>query len=351
MERKLASVRKVAEIIPIEGADRIEIAKVDGWRCVVKKGETKAGDLVAYCEIDSFLPIRPEFEFLRPSSYKKTELMGEGFRIRTARMRGEISQGLVLTMTQLAEMGIETAGLSEGDDLTEALGIRKFEIPETATGQGTIIGSLGAEVPKTDETRVQNAEEVLKEFAGLEYYVSTKIDGSSHSISIDADGNRHVYGHNYEYADDGKSSFAEFVARNGFFGALAEYAETKGWKTVAVQGEWAGEGIQKNRLKLKKPEWFVFTVVADGERKGLEDMLEVCDAIGATHVPIEERGFDLPSKYPTAEALLARAEGEYPNGGPKEGIVVRPTKPVRSETLGGPLSLKAVSNRYLLKNE
>ena len=351
MERKLASVQRVIGILPIEGADRIELAKVLGWQCVVLKGQVHEGDLCVYCEIDSFLPIREEFEFLRSSSYKKSSILGEGFRIRTAKMRGEISQGLILTLDQVADMGVDVSNLKEGDDVTEALGIRKFEIPESATGQGTAIGGLGAEVPKTDEMRIQSVESVIAEFAGLEYYISTKVDGSSHSIAIDREGVAHAYGHRLEYADDGKSSFYEFVKKKDFFGKLKKYASEKGWKSVTVQGEWAGEGIQKNRLKLKTPEWFVFTVVVEGRRKGLDAMLDLCEAIGATHVPIEERGFDLPSKYPTAKALLERAEGEYPNGGPKEGIVIRPVEPIHSKTLGDDLSVKAVSNRYLLKNE
>ncbi len=92
MERKLATIRKIKEILPIEGADAIELAVVDGWKVVVAKNVGhKVGDLIVYCEIDSFLPIREEFEFLRKSSYKK---MGdvEVFRLNTIKLRGQISQ-------------------------------------------------------------------------------------------------------------------------------------------------------------------------------------------------------------------------------------------------------------------
>ena len=74
MARSLVSIQRVKGIKPIEGADRIELAQVLGWQCVVVKNSVKVGDLCAYCEIDSFLPIREEFEFLRNSSYKKNEL-------------------------------------------------------------------------------------------------------------------------------------------------------------------------------------------------------------------------------------------------------------------------------------
>lgn len=94
--RKLASIQRIWKIEPIEGADKIELAYVLGWQCVVNKGQFKPMDLAVYFEIDSFLPIIPEFEFLRSSSYRKTDVMGEGFRLKTMRFRGQISQGLLL---------------------------------------------------------------------------------------------------------------------------------------------------------------------------------------------------------------------------------------------------------------
>lgn len=82
MGRKLASIQRIYKIEPIEGADRIELAYVLGWQCVVNKGQFNVGDLAVYFEIDSFLPIRPDFEFLRNSSYKNTDIVGEGFRLK-----------------------------------------------------------------------------------------------------------------------------------------------------------------------------------------------------------------------------------------------------------------------------
>ena len=95
----------------------------------------------------------------------------------------------------------------------------------------------------------------------------------------------------------------------------------------------------------------MFTIRENGKRVGLKRMLRICKALDITPVPIEEVGTDLPSKYPTVEALLARADGEYPNGGKKEGIVIRPTKPVFCPLISASLSMKVVSNKYLLKND
>ncbi len=347
MSRKLASIQRIWKTEPIEGADRIELAFVLGWQCVVNKGVFKPMDLAVYFEIDSFLPVKPEYEFLRNSSYKNTDIMGEGFRLKTQKFRGQVSQGLLLPISQFPEI---PADILCGADVTEILGVRKWEAEERATSGGTVIGDLPGSIPHTDETRVQAAPELINEFAGLEYYISTKMDGSSHSVSIDENG-FHVTGHNYEYKDDGNSDFYKLVNQRGYREKLEAFREKEGLASLTVQGELCAPGIQRNRLKLKKPEWYVFTVMENGRRVGLERMTAVCKELGFTTVPIEEVGTDLPSKYPTVEALLARAEGEYPNGGRKEGIVIRPTAPVFSKNISAELSMKVVSNKYLMKND
>ena len=347
MSRKLASIQRIWKIEPIEGADRIELAHVLGWQCVVNKGQFKPMDLAVYFEIDSFLPIRPEFEFMRKSSYKNSDIMGEGFRLRTMKFRGQISQGLLLPLNQFSEI---PADVELGTDVTELLKVSKWEIEERATTGGTLIGVLPYSVPHTDETRVQAEPDLINEFAGLEYYISTKMDGSSHSISVD-EGGFHVTGHNYEYKDDGNSDFYKLVNERGYKEKLVSFAEKNGLRILTVQGELCAPGIQKNRLKLLKPEWYVFTIIEDGKRVGLNRMLEICKELELTSVPIEEVGSDLPSKYPTVEALLERADGEYPKGGKKEGIVIRPTEPIFSYRISSNLSMKVVNNKYLLKNE
>ena len=144
MSRKLASIQRIWQIAPIEGADRIELANVLGWQCVVNKGQFQPMDLAVYFEIDSFLPIRDEFEFMRTSSYRKTDIMGEGFRLRTMRFRGQISQGLLLPISQFPEI---PADVELGTDVTEILGVRKWEIEEKVTTGGTVIGTLLKNLP------------------------------------------------------------------------------------------------------------------------------------------------------------------------------------------------------------
>ena len=345
--RKLASIQRIWKIEPIEGADRIELAHVLGWQCVVNKGQFQEMDLAVYFEVDSFLPVAPEFEFLRASSYRKTDIMGEGFRLRTMKFRGQISQGLLLPVSAFPAIPEDS---EPGMDVTDILDVKKWEIEERITTGGTMIGTLPYDIPHTDETRVQAEPDLIQAFAGLEYYISTKMDGSSHSVGIDENG-FHVTGHNYEYKDDGKSPFYELVKSMDLQAKMEAFATANNLSTFTIQGELCAPGIQKNRLKLTKPAWYVFTIRENGKRAGLTRMLEICEKLQLESVPIEEVGKGLPTKYPTVEALLERADGNYPKGGKKEGIVIRPTTPMYCSLICADLSMKVVSNKYLLKNE
>lgn len=116
MERKLATIRKISNIEPIEGADKIELCTVDNWKVVTAKDVGhQVGDLVVYCEIDSFLPTTEiEYEFLRKSSYKKMADGTEGYKVKTIRLRGQISQGLILPLSLLSKYGNL---VNEGEEL------------------------------------------------------------------------------------------------------------------------------------------------------------------------------------------------------------------------------------------
>ena len=339
-KRKLASVQYVHGVTPIEGADNIECVHVLGWQCVANKGQFQVGDHCVYMEVDSFLPICPEFEFLRKTSYKNSELLGEGFRLKTVKFRGQISQGLVQPLSILPEGDYQL-----GADVTDLLGIRKWEIEERVTTSGTVIGDFPSFITKTDELRVQSYPGLIDEFRQVpEYYISTKMDGTSVTM-YHKDGHFGVCGRNYEYADDEKCAMWQYAHEH----RIPERAEELGITDIAIQGEFCGAGIQNNRLKLVRPEWYVFTVVdlTTGRRVPLPKMQDLCEKLGLKMVPIEERGSDFP--YSTIEELLKRAKGKYASGMNKEGIVIRPVEPVYSRTIEGPLSMKVLNNDYLLK--
>ena len=339
-KRKLASVQYIHHVTPIDGADRIECVHVLGWQCVANKGQFKVGDLCVYMEVDSFLPICERFEFLRSSSYKNSELMGEGFRLKTLKFRGQISQGLVQPLSILPEGNYEI-----GDDVTDILGIRKWEVEERVTNSGTVIGDFPSFITKTDELRVQSYPGLIDEFkrAGR-YYISTKMDGTSVTMYI-RDGHFGVCGRNFEYADDDKCAMWKYARER----KIPEKTAESNLTDIAIQGEFCGAGIQKNRLKLVKPEWYVFTMVdlATRRRLPLSRMTEICKKLGLNMVPIEEESDNF--KYSSMDELLKRAKGKYASGMNKEGIVIRPVVPVYSPTIEGPLSMKVLNNDYLLK--
>lgn len=155
----------------------------------------------------------------------------------------------------------------------------------------------------------------------------------------------------YEYYDDGSSDFYQYLHEHNYIEPISYFYKENHLNTFVIQGEFCAPGIQKNHLKLAKPEWYVFTINIDGRRINLDRMIEICRCLNLKSVPIEERGIDLPSIYPNIETLLQRADGEYPNGGKKEGIVIRPTSSIYSPLISSNLSTKVINNKYLLKND
>ena len=339
--RKLASVQYIHHITPIEGAERIECVHVLGWQCVASKGQFHVGENCVYMEVDSFLPICEQFEFLRKSSYKNSELLGEGFRLKTLSFRGQISQGLLQPLSILPQGEYQI-----GDDVTDVLGIRKWEIEERVTSSGTVIGDFPVGIPKTDELRVQSYPALIDEFKKVpEYYISTKMDGTSVTM-YSRNGHFGVCGRNYEYADDGNCAMWNYAHEQ----KIEEKLKASDISDIAIQGEFCGAGIQKNRLKLVRPEWYIFTVIdlETKRRYSLSKMQELCKNLELNMVPVEEIGNSFT--YDSIEDLLKRAKGKYTSGENKEGIVIRPTESVYSPIIEGPLSMKVLNNEYLLKD-
>ena len=342
--RNLASIQEISAIKPIEGADAIELVIIMGWQCVSKKGEFKNGDKCIYFEVDSFLPLEVRYEFLRHTSYRNNEFMGEGFRIKTISMRGEISQGLALPLSSFPDLH-ET---KTGTDVTELLNIRKWEIPEVLGSAGIEIGEKPFDIPTTDETRLQSMTELLDAFKGKPYYISTKMDGTSCSVYC-FNNKVGVCGRNKEYAEDIESSAMwAFVIKTGLKNRLLALGEN-----IALQGEFCGHGIQNNRLKLMEPNLFIFDIVkleSNGSRPklGLDGIKEYCYKLGLDMVPIEETG-DCFSY--TLDELLEKAKGTYPSGLDKEGIVVRTREFSRNTELQHKMSFKVINNDFLKKEK
>lgn len=332
MERKLASIRRIENVLPIEGADMIEVSVVGGWKVVTRKGEYKPGDLAIYCEVDSFLPIKDEFEFLRKSSYKK---MGEqeGFRLKTIRLRGQLSQGLLLPVSQ------EVLSLyKEGDDVTDLLGIVKYEPPIPAELAGKVKGMFPSFLRKTDEERIQNLTENYNKWKEKEFYVTEKLDGSSATYYLKG-GEFGVCSRNLELLETEGNTFWKVARELDLENKLRETG-----RNISIQGELVGEGIQGNPYKIKGQTLYFFNAFDTDiqqyySQKEMEDFIQ---SLNLKTVPILDRSYKLPE---TVEELLqyADSKSELNKDFGREGVVVR--------SLDRSISFKVISNNFLLKEK
>ena len=342
MERKLATVRIITDIKPIEGADMIELATVGGWNVVVAKNVGhKVNDKVVYCEIDSFLPIREEFEFLRKSSYKK---MGdqEGFRLKTIRLRGQVSQGLILPIGVLPITEFATAhNLPEGMDVTEMLGIVKYEPPIPAELSGKVKGQFPSFLRKTDEERVQNLVKEYEEYriqSKHQFYITEKLDGSSATFYLN-NGEFGVCSRNLELLETEGNTFWKVAREMDLENKLRQYG-----RNLSLQGELIGEGIQGNPYKIKGHTVKFFNVfdIDKQQRVAINEFLTIMDELNLDFVPYLEVPAMLPN---TVEGMLKYAEGKsrLNDKTEREGVVVR--------SMDNTISFKAISNNFLLNEK
>ncbi|MBU4486954.1 MAG: RNA ligase (ATP) [Candidatus Delongbacteria bacterium] len=334
--RTLASIQKIKALEPIEGADAIEKATVLGWQLVVKKNEFKAGDLAVYCEIDSLMPDKPEFEFLKPRK----------MRIRTVRLRGQISQGICFPLSILpVDFQIE-----EDADCTEALEIVKYDPPMPACLGGIAKGKFPSFIPKTDETRVQVLQEVLDKYKGVKCYVTEKVDGSSVTYYIN-NGEFGVCSRNLELLENEENSLWKFARQNDIENKLLSLN-----KNFALQGEIVGEGIQSNKLKLKGQTVMFFNAfdIDKFEYLQFDQFNELIEKLQLPMVPIITTDYELVNDIDTIIKTATIKSIVCPDVW-AEGIVIRPLNEKIDALLSnenfnnGRVSFKAVNPEFLLK--
>ena len=344
--RKLASIQRIKEINPIEGADRIEVATVNGWDVVVKKDLYEEGEKVVYCEIDSFLPIEPEFEFLRKSSYKKLTNDQEGFRLKSIRMRGQISQGLVIPIEDANKIVKRNGARTDlnleniGTDVSNLLGIVKYEPPIPAQLSGKMKGYFPSFIRKTDQERIQNLTEDYEELKHDTYFVTEKLDGSSVTFYY-VDGEFGVCSRNIELLETEDNSYWRACRNLDIEEKLSSYCEYEN-KNIALQGELIGNGIQKNPYGLKDIDVRFFSVYdIDGASYwSMEDVEElIITILELEMVPVLRLQYILPND---PKELLQMAEGiSILNDTEREGLVF-----VSNQNPN--VSFKAISNKFLL---
>lgn len=335
--RKMATIRVIDALNPIEGADAIECATIGGWKVVVKKGEFRVGDRAVYCEIDSWIPT--EIASFLSKGKEPREFEGiRGERLRTVKLRGQLSQGLLLNLDDVIP---QTNSFPEGEDVSELLGIVKWERPMNAQLAGMAKGNFPSVIPKTDQERVQNLVKEIATAAAdqLHYEVTEKLEGSSMTVYL-IDGDFGVCSRNLDLKETEGNTFWQ-VAR---LDNTEDKMRIAGLNNFAIQGELIGPGIQGNIYRLNKPEFRVFDVyniqtgayLAPHERRALIKVLDLL------HVPVLHTDRTLGAG--SVEEILQFAEGKSVMGditGPeREGIVFKEA--------GGGMSFKAISNKYLL---
>lgn len=363
MNRKLASIRVIKSLDKIEGADQILKATVLGWEIVVRKDEFKVGDKCVYCEIDSILPDRPEFEFLRQRK----------FRIKTIKLKGQISQGICFPLESIPEMnkffvqGIGYDLCNEGDDVTSILGVKKYD-PQAEAEQKEIdrLNAIHknrirkyfmrfswfrrlffhpARLPrpsfvrKTDEDRIQLFPNICQEQKGTIFQATEKLDGTSASYFVVKHRGRYKYGicsRNYEILKK-NYPYWNVSEKYNMKEILIELAK-KYSADILIQGEIIGPKVQENKYRLNQLMFFGFNLKIRNEWFFYVD--DIFKKAGIYAVPLLNDSYILPSSINEA-VDTARGKSVIAADIPREGMVVR------NQEKG--LSFKIINPDFLLK--
>lgn len=370
--RALAYVERIKALSSIPNADAIEKAEVLGWEVVVKKGEFQVGDLVVYCEIDSILPDAPPFEFLR----------SKNFRIKTVKLRGQISQGIVFQLATINQIdsACDIISLKVGDDVTGLLKITKYdpeaalEEPEPQEKKSWIAnkysyfkwkvfgikkiktgGNFPHDVPKTDETRVQKMGSFLENNLGKSVYITEKCEGTSFTVVYRKSGNwlSHLFGqhgfiqvcsrNNVVYNSQKRTK-----STNPLYQVAVKYNIEQGLKklnrNLAIQGECIGPKIQGNIYKLPNFDLKVFLIYDLDQRKYLpyQESMDIVAQLGLSFVPIVDTNATIVNdiKY---YVELSKGKSSLNPSIDREGIVIR--------GINEDFSFKSINPEYLLKQE
>ncbi|KAM0343858.1 hypothetical protein ACHAPU_008127 [Fusarium lateritium] len=368
MPRKLVTVRLISATTSIPGADRIVKATIDGWTCIVSTDAFKPGDRGVYFEIDSLLPgSDPRFAFLAPKTAgPEGPTCAPDIRVRTIKIRGVVSQGLLMPLSDFPEIVSRLHDVSShklGDvGFEDVLNVRKYEKPAVPLSQdstsGTPLPDFPVFIPRTDQERVQNLPDGFSTHGSEIFQESTKMDGSSMTVFYLNNSSPHHETLPLEIRDAGVGvcSRNRILIENHPRSPPLFYATARALslhetlvkigRNIAIQGELCGSSIQSNFEGFTKGthSFFLFAVYDIDDQRYLPPR-EVHETwaprLGVEHVPVH--GYRaLIQVGSTVEDLLARAEGKGINGRKREGIVFK--------RQNGEFSFKAISNSYLLKH-
>lgn len=339
--RKMVTIREISSISPIENADKIEVATVSGWKVVVSKGKHHPGEKVAYFEIDTLLPEdNPLFdEFTQRSTKKSVNPQGDtvkGHVLRTIKLRGQVSQGLIMPLDKIGLSPQSTQ--DEVDAWMEDNGVFKHEPPIISLSGGDLIGVFPEKYArKTESERVQNLDDdFLSSLNKNDWYATEKIDGTSSTFFVDEEGRFRAASRNYEVSLDNDSPYA--VASRVF------HLEEMMCPGQLIQAEIYGEGIQGNKLKAKGINMAVFHTEGIGVDDG-----DIYAFVQSKSVP--KLSYELPS---TVEEAVEQVNGMRSLINPDvlaEGVVWWNKNGESFTECGDRPNFKAINNKFLLKEK
>lgn len=341
----LASYEIVTDILPIEGADRIELARVQGWQSVIKKGEYKVGDQVIFVPIDTVLTPRPWNEFLWDKNDPTKPI-----RVKTVKLRGVVSQGLIFPRSLVSAQEIWDHKDDHREDISIAdiLGITKYEKPIPAHLAGQVAGDFPTHLAsKTDEDNLKSNIDVLEELKNADFVEATlKIDGTSATYIKEFDGTFRVCSRNLELKDTESNVHWQMARKYDIEKNLVP--------GNCIQGEIAGPGIQGNPAGFSEVSLFAFNVINLGDRKPVprDSRLVGLTFIGNSVLNVPRiRLFDKQTfSNMSIDELQQWVNGiTYQNKKPAEGIVFRGIKDGKimySQKLQKMLSVKIINQNY-----
>ncbi len=330
---KLATIEKITEIKAIEKADRILAAKVLGYWTVIKKDEYKVGDFCVFHVPDTVADsTKPQYSFLEKNHW----------RIKCCKLRGQISQGLALPLKDLFQIAGKEFEVFEGMDVSEIVGITKYENPALAKLSGDVKGLFPPFLIKTDELSLRTYNSALVEFLGLECYISTKNDGASGTFFI-KDNVFGVCSRNLELKEDDTNTYWRIAKKYGIEEKLCQTG-----KNISIQGEIIGPGLQGNKMGLSEIALSVFNVfdIDTHSYFNYDDFVAFCDKLELPRVKEIWRGI---FNFSLEELINLSNEQKYENNLPAEGIVLRPCIEKYSPILEGRLSGKIINENFALK--
>lgn len=338
--RKMATIKRIETLEKHPNADTLDILKIGGWRVVAKSGLHKTNDYVVYCEIDSFIPTEIAPFLTKPNSAPKVFEGVNGEILKTIRLRGCLSQGLVIPISELKMLSSDD--IVEHNDVSDKLGIKKWESPISESLAGEARGLFPSCCPKTDSERIQNLSDVLeseyKKF-GFVFEVTEKLDGTSFT-ALFYDNEFHVCSRNLSMKEKDNNLLWNIAKKY----KLNEILPSLG-RNLAIQGEVLGPKIQGNSYKLTESDLYVFNIFDIDKQQYLttKEVDEFSTQYGLKRVPFV-KNYRI-TEVDTVDYLLSMADGksQLNTQVSREGFVWK--------CIDNPsINFKTISNEWLCKN-